>query len=185
MRCRTGSTPRTPRCTPTGKGSKGHWDVVNQNMQPFENTAQKHAQAYPSTMKTPVHLITALRSSLLFPPTRTSPRRFDSEIFQDDWFGAASPTSSDHAIQRGLWAGVKLPDGSAYKVGVEVGRGGGVAFSFLFLAFLLFFVSLFCFFPYRLCLSSYALRICPHQPFFSILHPSCSHTYIPHTPLNP
>ena len=40
---------------------------------------------------------------------------FDSDMFRDDWFGAASPTSNDHSIERGLWAGVKLPDGSAYK----------------------------------------------------------------------
>ena len=40
---------------------------------------------------------------------------FDSDMFRDDWFGAASPTSNDHSIERGLWAGVKLPDGNSYK----------------------------------------------------------------------
>lgn len=56
----------------------------------------------------------------------TPPCRFDSEIFQDDWFGAASPGGDTHAIQRGLWAGVALPDGSAYKVCDQRSNGDGM-----------------------------------------------------------
>jgi hypothetical protein len=39
---------------------------------------------------------------------------FESELFQDDWFGMASPATDDHSIDRGLWADLELPDGSPY-----------------------------------------------------------------------
>ena len=51
---------------------------------------------------------------------------YDSAVFQDDWFGAASPANADHAIERGLWAGVKLPDGAAYKTKWSVQKTGSL-----------------------------------------------------------
>ena len=51
---------------------------------------------------------------------------FDSDMFRDDWFGAASPTSKDHSIERGLWAGVRLPDGSAYKEKWNIPKTGSL-----------------------------------------------------------
>ncbi len=38
----------------------------------------------------------------------------DSEVFQSDWFGAASPDNEDHVITSGLWAFTDMPNGDAY-----------------------------------------------------------------------
>lgn len=40
---------------------------------------------------------------------------WQSPIFNDDWFGEASPSTADHSLRSGRWAGLKFPDGSSYK----------------------------------------------------------------------
>ena len=40
---------------------------------------------------------------------------WDSEIFGDNWFGQAVPTSVDHGMNKGHWSDLKFPDGTAYR----------------------------------------------------------------------
>jgi hypothetical protein len=36
---------------------------------------------------------------------------YQSDVFRDDWFGAADSVTDDHSIARGLWAGLQMPEG--------------------------------------------------------------------------
>ena len=40
---------------------------------------------------------------------------YDSEVFQDNWFGQVNPDNNDHIITNGIWNDVKLPNGKSYK----------------------------------------------------------------------
>jgi hypothetical protein len=40
---------------------------------------------------------------------------WDSEIFGDNWFGQAVPTSADHGMNKGHWSDLKFPVGTAYR----------------------------------------------------------------------